>query len=50
MCSEVSPVITFIFNQSRSIGDLRKEWLQANIFALHKKGPRNVTENYHHPI
>jgi len=35
---EISPVLTSIFNQSLSTGEILDDWLIANIFPLHKKG------------
>ena len=48
-CEEIAPVLTFIFNQSLSAGAVPEDWLLANpqpIFALHKKGPKDLPENY----
>jgi hypothetical protein len=44
--NELAPVLTYIFNQSLSSGELPDDWLLANIFALHKKGSRHLSENY----
>jgi len=46
VCNEISPVLTFIFNQSIKSGIVPDDWLVANIFALHKKGPKDLPENY----
>src|SRR5208282_365093 len=43
---EIAPVLTFIFNQSLSAGAVPEDWLLVNIFALHKKGPKDLPENY----
>ena len=43
---EIAPILTFIFNQSIEQGTLPNDWLTANVFALHKKGPKDVPENY----
>jgi hypothetical protein len=43
---EITPVLTFIFNQSLSTGEIPDDWLIANIFPLHKKGPKDLPENY----
>lgn len=43
---EIAPVLTFIFNQSLSSGIVPEDWRTANIFALHKKGPKDLAENY----
>ncbi len=44
--SEIAPILTFIFNQSIQCHTLPKDWLTANVFPLHKKGPKNLSENY----
>ena len=44
--SEVTPVLTYIFNHSLSTGIVPVDWRLANIFPLHKKGPRDLAENY----
>ena len=38
--------LTSIFNQSLSTGVVPEDWHQANIFALHKKGSKELPENY----
>jgi len=43
---EVAPILTFIFNQLLSSGVVPQDWRLANIFALHKKGPKDLAENY----
>jgi len=45
-CAEIAPVLTFIFNQSLSSGEIPEDWRIANIFALHKKGVKELPENY----
>ena len=44
--SDISVVLTFIYNQSLSSGTVPADWRMANIFALHKKGPKDLAENY----
>ena len=44
--SELAPVLTFLFNQSLATGIVPADWRDANVFALHKKGPRDAPENY----
>jgi hypothetical protein len=44
--NEIAPTLTFIFNQSLLHGELPEDWLVANIFALHKKGPKDLPDNY----
>jgi len=45
-CNEIAPILTYIFNQSLATGIVPEDWLLANIFALHKKGPKEQPENY----
>ena len=44
--NEITTVLTFIFNQSLTTGVVPADWRTANIFALHKKGPKDLPENY----
>jgi len=44
--SDISVVLTFIYNQSLSSGTVPADWRMANISALHKKGPKDLAENY----
>jgi len=39
-------VLTFIYNQSLSSDTVPADWRMANIFALYKKGPKDLAENY----
>ena len=39
-------LLTYIFNQSISSHSLQKDWLQANINPLFKKGNTNLAVNY----
>ena len=43
---QIAPILTFIYNQSLSSGVVPEDWRTANIFALHKKGPKDLAENY----
>jgi hypothetical protein len=43
---EIYPVLTSIFNQSLSTGEIPDDWLIANIFPRHKKGPKDLPKNY----
>ena len=43
---EIAPILTFIFNQSLLQSVLPDDGLVANIFALHKKGPKDLPDNY----
>jgi len=45
-CSEISGILTFIFNQSLNSGVVPADWRIANIFALHKKNSKDLPENY----
>ena len=44
--SELAPVLTEIFKQSLSTGDLPSVWRQANVTPVFKKGNKNLAENY----
>jgi hypothetical protein len=46
MASEISTVLTHIFNQSLATGQLPKDWIQANIVPVYKKGDKTRAENY----
>jgi len=43
---EICPILTYIFNQSLLTSALPKDWLSANVHPLHKKGPKDLPENY----
>jgi len=43
---EVAPILTFMFNQTLSSGVVPQDWCLANTFALHRKGPKDLSENY----
>jgi len=43
---KIAPILTFIYNQSLSSRIVPDDWHTANIFALHKKGPKDLAENY----
>ena len=43
---EIAPILTHIFNQSLSQECLPTDWTNANVFPLHKKGARNLPDNY----
>ena len=45
-CAESANILTYIFNQSLSSGIVPADWRIANIFALHKKGAKELPENY----
>jgi len=38
--NEITPFLSFIFNQSLLSGEVPNDWLRADIFALHKKDRR----------
>jgi Reverse transcriptase (RNA-dependent DNA polymerase) len=44
--SELTSVLTYLFNESLFTGTVPADWRDANVFALLKKGPRDVPENY----
>ena len=44
--NEIAPILTCIYNQSLSRECLPSDWTSANIFPLHKKGARNLPDNY----
>jgi len=44
--SEIAPILISIFNQSISCGTIPDDWRLADIFPLHKKGPKDLPENY----
>ena len=39
-------MLTFIFNQSLTTGEIPSDWLDANVSPLHKKGRRDLADNY----
>jgi len=43
---QIALILTFIYNQSLSSGVVPDDWCTANIFALHKKDPKDLAENY----
>jgi len=43
---ELSPLLTYLFNRYLASGEVPTDWRLANIFALHKKGPKDLLENY----
>ena len=44
--SELSPILTAIFNQSLTTGELPLDWKKADICPIYKKGPKTNPENY----
>lgn len=42
----LAPALTLIFQKSLDSGDLPKDWLDANVSSVYKKGDRNLPENY----
>ncbi|XP_072021366.1 uncharacterized protein [Amphiura filiformis] len=44
--SSVAPVLSKIFNKSLSSGELPRDWLNANVVPLFKKGDRSDPANY----
>jgi len=45
-CDEVSPILTVIFTQSLTTGNLPEDWLTANVTPIFKKGNRADPSNY----
>src|SRR5260221_4024738 len=43
---EITPIITFLFNQSITASKLPSDWKDANISPVFKKGRKDVAENY----
>ena len=39
-------LLTYLFNRSLASGEVPTDWRFANIFALYKKGPKDLLENY----
>ena len=46
LCHELAPMISHIFSQSLESGEIPSDWLNANITAIYKKGPKNNPANY----
>ncbi len=44
--TELTLVLSGIFNQSLKIDTLPEDWLKANIAPIFKKGNKNLAENY----
>lgn len=44
--NELTPILTFIFEQSLKEGQLPNDWLCANVTPIHKKGLKDNVENY----
>lgn len=43
---ELAPCLTVLFEQSLATGKLPKDWLNANVSPIFKKGNRNLAANY----
>ena len=43
---ELSPALTFLFNQTLLTGEVPEDWKAANITPIFKKGQKNLPENY----
>ena len=41
---QLSPLLTYLFNRSLVTGEVPLDWRLANIFALHKKGAKDLPE------
>ena len=44
--NEIASILTFIFNQALSSGQVPEGWRLANVFPLYKKGAKDLPENY----
>jgi hypothetical protein len=43
--NEIAGVLTFIYNQSLTLGQVPENWRLANVFPLFKKGAKDSPEN-----
>jgi hypothetical protein len=46
MTLEITPAITYLFNKSLDLGRVSKDWLDAHIVPVFKKGDKNTPSNY----
>ena len=46
LAAEIAPVLTAIFQQSLTKGQLPRDWTKANVTPVFKKGDKNLAENY----
>jgi hypothetical protein len=46
MALEKTPAITYLFNKSLELGRVPKDWLDAHIVPVFKKGDKNTPSNY----
>ena len=46
LSSELAPILTAIFHQLLSTGELPREWTKANVTPVFKKGNKSLAENY----
>ena len=44
--TEISPILSFIFQTSLDAGQMPDEWRQANVVPIYKKGPKYLASNY----
>jgi hypothetical protein len=45
MALEITPAITYLFNKSLELGRVPKDWLDAHIVPVFKKGDTNTPSN-----
>ena len=45
-CSEIAPILAFIYNESLAQGNVPYDWRQANVAPVYKKGEKYDAANY----
>ena len=46
LAEDLAPILTYIFNQSLTAGDLPRDWLKAKVAPNFEKGNTHLAENY----
>ena len=46
MALEITPAITYLLTKSLDLGRVSKDWLDAHIVPVFKKGDKNTPSNY----